>query len=134
MALAAGVIATKRPTLAEAVCFKSWDHRLEIAGRIRRQVVEMRIVNPTAGILDVPRIITEPAQGDEIMKELVSHPCQGVPEQDAKDDNPAFSWFGRFHRCGSAESLWRDCPLRLCTAGHSPLLQNARGRWTLLRW
>ena len=60
-----------------------------LPGRVGRQVVDPRVVDPAARVLDVVRVVAEPAQADQVVQELVRHPGQRIPEEDPEDDDLA---------------------------------------------
>src|SRR5206468_9867575 len=84
---AAWVMAAESPALREAVRFQHRQHGGDVSAGIGRQIVELRIINPTAGVFDVVRIVTEPAQADQEMKKLVSYPGEWIPGQNPEDDD-----------------------------------------------
>ncbi len=80
VAAATGVVSAESPTVFEAVRFEDWNDGVEVIGSIRRQIVQSRVINPTAGILYVIRIVTEPSQADQEVQKLVCHTCEREPE------------------------------------------------------
>ncbi|MGH8246308.1 MAG: hypothetical protein ACREUU_07735 [Gammaproteobacteria bacterium] len=71
---AALVVAAETPAIRQAVGLEGGQDHLDIGERVRRHVVEARVVNPAGGIFDVVRVVAQPAQPDQIMQELISHP------------------------------------------------------------
>ena len=97
VAAAIGVVAAEGPAVAEAVGFERGDNGGDVAAGVGGEVVELRVVNPAAGVLDVVGIITEPAQAQQVVQELEGHSRQRIPEEDAEDDDLAFGWRGGGH-------------------------------------
>src|SRR5262249_30196681 len=98
VAAAVGIVAAERPVPREAVRFQDRRHALNVARRVRRQVVDSRIVNPAAGVFDVIRVVTQAAQGEQVVQKLVGHACQRIPEENPENEDLAFVGLGRHVR------------------------------------
>ena len=87
VAFAVGIIPAKRPAVSESVRFQRGQHRFNVSARVRRQVVEVGVVNPASGVFDIIGVVTKPAQAHEVMQKLKRDARQRVPEQNPGDDD-----------------------------------------------
>ena len=100
----AGIISAERPAAGEAVGLEHRHDGREVRRRVGREVVEFHVVDPAARVLDVIRVVAEPAQPDQVIQELVGDARERIPKHDPEDDDLALRLHvspRRLRACGS---------------------------------
>src|SRR5881394_2203145 len=80
------IFSAKSPAISKAVSLEHGDYCFQVSRDIRREVIDARVVNPASRVFDVIRIITEPAQPQQVVQELISYSRQRKPEEDSEND------------------------------------------------
>jgi hypothetical protein len=81
------IVTAKGPSIGKAMGLKNGTDRRDIAGGLWRQVVQPRVVDPAAGVLDVVWIKPEAAKCNKVMKELIGNACKRIPEEYPEHDD-----------------------------------------------
>jgi len=101
VAAAAGVVAPKPPLALKPMGVENRSDRRDVVVGLGRELIAVRVIDPSSGVLHIIHIVTQVPQADQIMEKLIGHSCQRIPENDPKNDHLALRGaFASRHRAG----------------------------------